>query len=296
MKTRYYNYLFMSLILLPAISKSQDQFNAIAVSDSIMVIDGSASITNGFFSGIARSTDHGNSWSYGIGGAYATKLLLDGSNVYACLTYGLYVSSDEGITWKSIGFDGWQVSDVLPDGATIFAVAGGYVFRSTDRGKDWDTLLTSAGSRGFYCVMQRAGIIYAGQTMLDNDGVFRSTDGGTTWSPFCLSKTIVNELCSSGNNILAGSTAPYGGILMSTDNGANWKEVLSYNQTIMVTGFEKTAHGIYASSRNGVFQSTDNGASWVPSGLAGIVVHGLSSNSTDIFADCRRWYLSLFVG
>lgn len=237
-------------------AKSQNQYNAVSVIDSVVIFDGSVATSDWSFGGIARSTDYGKSWS-GIGSipaSFVYKLQRSGADVYACMSGGLYESTDAGATWQLIGFEGYEVRDVKTYGDTILAVANGTLFRSTDRGANWETLLPWDSSRNFHCILQQAGIIYAGQSLYNAGGIFRSTDGGKSWNQFCLSDVVVNELCVAGNNLLAGSVAPEDGILMSTDNGANWNEVLSYSQTYMVTGFEKTSGAVYASSRNGVFR------------------------------------------
>jgi len=60
------------------------------------------------------------------------------------------------------------------------------------------------------------------------EGVFLSTDNGTSWTAAGLSNAIVSALAIWGTNIFAGTIytgVSNGGIFLSTDNGTSWTAV-----------------------------------------------------------------------
>ncbi len=61
--------------------------------------------------------------------------------------------------------------------------------------------------------------IFAGA---DGDGVFRSTNNGTTWTLVStgITNTRIFALATSGTNLYAGTFG--GGVFLSTNNGTNW--------------------------------------------------------------------------
>ncbi len=134
------------------------------------------------------------------------------------------------------------------------------------------------------------------------DGIFRSTDDGVTWSPFGagMVNATVNCMAISGPDIFAGID---GGLAISTDSGATWSgmgtgggpgpvESLAATDSMVVAGFivgisvltrhsdgswsavyknlayvlslEIVGNKIYAGTlSNGILMSDDSGATWV---------------------------------
>jgi hypothetical protein len=100
-----------------------------------------------------------------------------------------------------------------------------------------------------------------------------------------LTNTLVSTLGISGSNIFAGT---YGGVFLSTDNGASWT---SANSGIpggaSVNAFAFSGSNIFAGTgSNGVFLSTDNGSSWtaVNTGLTNTSFRALAVSGDNIFA------------
>ena len=96
--------------------------------------------------------------------------------------------------------------------------------------------------------------------------IYRSTDGGITWSDKGISwpesgdaeAENINSFCSTGGNIFAGTLH---GVFRSTDHGATWKA----NNTGLppVVGHLATLGGdLFAATSEGIFSSSNNGASW----------------------------------
>ncbi len=122
---------------------------------------------------------------------------------------GIYKSTDGGKTWRHLGLrDGQQIPAILVDPRDpnrVFVAVLGHpygpnaergVFRSTDGGETWQKVLYKdentgaidlafdpANPRIIYAVLwaARQGPWENGEWSGPNSGLFKSTDGGTTW-------------------------------------------------------------------------------------------------------------------
>jgi photosystem II stability/assembly factor-like uncharacterized protein len=174
---------------------------------------------------------------------------------------GVYKSTDAGKTWQKIGLDDTRhIGRVLVDPKNpdiVFVAALGHafgpneergVFRSTDGGKTWQKVLykddkTGAidlafdptNSRIVYASLWQ---VYRNEFMMSSggpgSGLYKSTDGGTTW------KQIQGEGFPEGplgrigiapsadpNRIYALVEAKKGGLYRSDDGGGHWRLVNS---------------------------------------------------------------------
>ena len=190
---------------------------------------------------------------------------------------------------------------------------GWWLLKSKDGGVSWNSV-------GNFPVNVRAGVwalaidpansatLYAGlddtpvYSELNNTskpgmgGVFKSTDGGTTWNRIGLSGSAVKLLVIDPDrpSVLYGVTennygVPRGfkGVFKSTDSGANWSAINDGLASLLESGSSMTAlvldpadsNILYAGTAGGgVFKSTDGGASWIPlnDGLMNLDVRSLA--------------------
>ncbi len=95
-------------------------------------------------------------------------------------------------------------------------------------------------------------------------GVFKSTDGGTSWSPTGLTNAIVSALAinpQSPSTIYVGTDS--GGVFKTMDGGANWSPSLISIPASTLVIDPLTPDTLYAGDYGGdVYKSTDGGASW----------------------------------
>jgi photosystem II stability/assembly factor-like uncharacterized protein len=184
---------------------------------------------------------------------------------------GLYKSTDGGNTWEHLGLrDGQQIGSIIVDPRDperIFVAVLGHpyganaergVFRSTDGGKSFEKVLykdenTGAialafdpkNARTIYGVLwaARQGPWENGSWQGPGSGLFKSTDGGTTWRQLTkglptfeqgLGRIGIAVAPSDPRRLYANVDAPQlGGVYRSDDAGETWQRV---NDEVRVWG------------------------------------------------------------
>jgi photosystem II stability/assembly factor-like uncharacterized protein len=291
---------------------------------------------------IFESTNGGLSWSASTFGQTVTAasaivaLAVDPQNsgtVYAAtMSDGVFKTMDGGTNWRAAnsgltatGVDALAIHPQNP--GTIYA-AGYGVYRSTDTGATWRVGVWA--QPGWVTTLaidpQNPSTVYAG-TLGDTDfgsaGVFKSTDGGTSW------RRLISSTDTDSVNILAvdpqdpstvyagtglrdgwGPFGVLGGVLRSTDGGTSWSVVTSglpsagvsvnaliidpRNTRTVYAGTGGTAIGyVDQAYPDGIFKSVDGGESWsaASSGLPGDYISSLvmdPQNSETIYAGTGR--------
>ena len=243
--------------------------------------------------GVFKSNDGGASWgasSQGLSNLSVTSLAIDPSNsitLYAG-TYGfgggVFKSTDAGNTWNPVAAivtsAGGIVTSVyalsIDPGSPRTLYAASYVglFKSIDGGKSWNQ--TNAGlptpayapvalvidPRSSNTIYIAFSDVYSGPV-----GIFKSVNGGASWSPF-------NDGLAGGvetlaldahnpNTIYAGTDGS--GIFKSENGATRWSAVNSGVRDIHVTSVAVdpgNAGILYSGTDHGVFKSSNGGASW----------------------------------
>ncbi len=136
----------------------------------------------------------------------------------------LILSKDGGKSWINIGFKHSYVSAVTYDrNDNLIIAADSSIYRTTDYGITWETVLQSDHHIDFHCFyVSQNNIIYAGT---HKDKIFKSSDGGTTWTKLEQGFTTeTNISCigspDMGNRIICGSYNE--GYFISNDEGLSW--------------------------------------------------------------------------
>jgi photosystem II stability/assembly factor-like uncharacterized protein len=208
------------------------------------------------------------------------------------------------------------------DSETLYAAAG-EVYKTIDGGKSWNVANLGLPSRSCCTIAlavdpQRPGTVYAatgpvyaatGQ-ILSSRGVFKTTDGGASWSqvsanlngttnnPFDSSRPFVETLLvdpQTSSTLYAGTRAS--GIWKSTDAGVSWAAANSgmpNGSRILGLALDpQSPSTMYAVlSSRGVFKSTDGGTTWLgaSSGLT-----GSDFDNRDNYCSCGSTNLGLGV-
>jgi hypothetical protein len=147
------------------------------------------------------------------------------------------------------------------------SVAGG-VRKSTDAGQTWQNVASAYNGRTIEEAFD--GNLYASIWFYpQNEGLYRSTDGGNTWNGPIYSAGSNNNIFSisvkegSPNySIFAGTR---NGVMRSTDSGASFQSAnTGIPANSWVRDLEIDSSGIIAAATtNGLFTSTNNGDLWV---------------------------------
>lgn len=171
---------------------------------------------------------------------------------------GIYKSNDAGATWTHLGLrDGQQIPAIAvdpKDPQRLFVAVLGHpygpnnergIYRSTDGGASFQRVLYHDDNTGAYDVKIDASnpqIVYAtlwaarqapweigGSFEIGGSGIFKSTDGGTTWAPLMngipprIGRASLSIAPSQPSTIYAIVDAPSGcGVYRSDDAGAHF--------------------------------------------------------------------------
>ncbi len=155
------------------------------------------------------------------------------------------------------GITGWQQTSG-PDGGSVrnLAVSGNAVLATTDQGF-----------------------------------IFRSTDGGVSWTEVLNTGLfeIILELTTTGTRVYALTTTR---IYSSNDNGVTWSSTAATFPSGLVTALAANGNNVFiglvteALATRGVYRSTDSGASWAISntGISDSLITALAVSGTNLIA------------
>ena len=277
--------------------------------NTIYALTGAVGGARGYRStGVIKSTDQGNSWyPTGLtfpenGNARGFKLLVNPNNenmVWAATSNGLFRTNNGGASWALVTFNNegsatqnnlnTTTYDIVyrPGSTTVLYASGNNrFFVSTDGGLTFTrrtnataTLIDTGSHRVQIGVTpannQVVYLLYGNLNNNDFEALFRSTDGGTSFS---LRATTPNLLGSqswrniaitidptNANNLYVGGLD----VFKSTNGGTNWTQISDWsttdiNQYCHADIFELycTNSFVFAATDGGVFRLSRNNDQW----------------------------------
>ena len=245
------------------------------------------------------SKDSGASWtsvnttSLGLTNNPIQKIAVVGERIFLATRQDVFVSSDNGVSWKYL-LQYQNILSFVVNGADVYGVGSDYnggsgdgyhVWVSIDSGKSWVLSINGLNSQQNAWATSLAvngTNVYLGTSY---DGIYRSTDKGTTWVRTYLSYTDVEALAMIGNDLYAGTR--YRGVIISKDSAASWKERNNGLTLSNIRSMTKMGGALFAGTDGGIgiYRSTNKGIDWVGvnNGLNDWQNLSLASNGTDLY-------------
>ncbi|MBK7257234.1 MAG: hypothetical protein IPI01_05405 [Ignavibacteriae bacterium] len=238
--------------------------------------------------GVLRSKDDGATWRVTTGSDVTEVLRLsvdrrDARRIAAATAYGPILSVDGGDRWQFIdqGLPTRFTGDIIIDrsqGALLVATEKG-IFKRAATGTRWRPTTMTKDTRTIVQHSTEPRIFYAGT---EEDGVWRSDDGGQTWKAHNVGlahKTVYALATAPGVSGAVYAATFGGGVYRSDDGGKSWHQK-SKGLTILdchaVQVLPSSPTTVLAGTLNGgLFISTDAGETWVFNGQADAQVWGL---------------------
>jgi len=274
--------------------QSDSHFRDVAISPGFI---SDKTVFLAMFEGLKVSQSKGESWretnvltvkvnrGIGVSAGFAS----DGTIFVGTLGGGVLKSQTGGETWEVLGrgltytyINPVGISPSYPVDRTIFAGTAAGLFKSTTAGDNW-ALLQMDPNRALYARELAISPDYGQDHVLfasaeASDGVFRSNDGGVTWtsSNIGLPPTNVIRSIEVSPTLTADQTVYVGlreaGVFKSVDGGGTWTparsgiESLSVEDLAISPAFRTDRTLFAATAEDGIFKSTDGGASWTSVG------------------------------
>ncbi len=219
---------------------------------------------------------------------------------------GLNESSLKGLAWRSVGpaLMAGRIADIAVNPADrsqwYVGVGSGGVWKTHNRGTTWEPVFDAEGSYSIGCisidpndpltVWVGTGENVGGRHVGYGDGVYRSQDGGKTWTNMGLKdsqhigKIVIDPRDSNVVYVAAQgplwSAGGERGLYKTSDGGKNWKLILSAGEytganevhldprnpdvvyAVLHQRFRNVAALMNGGPESGIHKSTDGGETW----------------------------------
>ena len=221
---------------------------------------------------------------------------------------GVWKSTDGGINWTLLtasfpNMTGWSITIDPVNTDTLYAcdVYSRYgILKSTDGGSSWIQIVNGLSSQydrmvsGIALKNSDTLFISTGEGASTNpprpgNGVFRSDNGGNSWSPAGLQDTTVLSIGSNVFGTIFAGTESYG-LKFSNDNGSTWSTHPQINSTTRVYEVELQDSVVAVASTAGIYLSTNWGINFTNTGLTNNFNFDVSIQ--DIYPTIELWSTS----
>ena len=254
-------------------------------------------------SGVYRSSDNGVTWIPCNGemtSTFTNCFAVSGNRIYAgsATGQGVSISTDNGTTWNAVNnglpnFYSYALTGVIKELAAsnnnVFAIInGGFVVRylSTDNGSSCTDANTGAIS-GISAIAVIGDTFFVGSS----NGVYKSTNKGSTWITAGLTDSVITSFVVNGANLFASTNSA---VFLSTNSGDIWRPASSGLPDSGIVQLSASDNFLMAKVENkGFFLSTNSGANWTALGGTGLPSDYESPNAfTPVEANLYYGYLN----
>jgi photosystem II stability/assembly factor-like uncharacterized protein len=228
--------------------------------------------------GLYVSDDFGETWTRGgldqpVLAVLPSRYSAADPTVFAGTASGLLKSGDGGRSFKPTALTGVSIHRIEWPGPALVVATGAGVVVSADSaasvlppGTGLPEGPISALALSAYFIVDP--VMFAA---VGSEGVFRSSDGGKTWSPSGLQERTVSDLVWFGPLLYAVTDQ---GLHRSTDAGRRWErfgEGLAQTRPsrLLFPLAPDSGSEVFLATDRGVYQSSDGGTYWRLSGLEG---------------------------
>ncbi len=174
-------------------------------------------------------------------------------------SYGIFRSTDEGVTWSPANQNlPPSVGNLVSDGTHVFLGSEYQIYMWSDDSMSW------VARTPFGLSIDVAPIgAYKNNLYGCADGVYRSRDTGLTWTQIdtgLTDNTNVTSFAVVDSFIFIVTLS--GESFRSSDNGDHWTELDTGNTGFQVFSFVTMGKDLFAGCYQGMLYSTDYGATW----------------------------------
>ncbi|MFH0866484.1 MAG: T9SS type A sorting domain-containing protein [Bacteroidota bacterium] len=289
--------------------------NGVSSADDIMGmgVNGTSIYASTLTGNLYKTTDYTNWNSVSLGTFTATRFeafYSTGSEFYVGTwgtgstekSYGVFKTTDDGVTWIHIGITDYPVSVLEVSGNNIlggtYDVSGNSFrtsfYKTTEADSSWSFNIGGFNGMNVTALKANGAVMY----LFDDEGpgnslVYRSTNNGNNWTSTGFN-VLYNNFVSfviAGSLIYAGDNSVYyssSHIFVSADNGQTW--------TVINNGLPSSVHYVYSLVLKGtyLFAGTDDGVyknivgqnNWtaVSSGLTNMYIKSLCVSGINLYA------------
>ena len=223
---------------------------------------------------IYRSGDTGANWAFGhTVPEYCLPSFAPGATsgtaLASCGTH-LFHTADSGLTWQELSNPFTEPTRLTPGaGGTLLAYGQTTIFKSSNGGSSWQKTgnpLPCAAMNALRADPARANAFVAGAGALGSagltcGGVYRSADGGSTWTATNLSGVYVTDIAINTldpTRVYAsagylGGLFPEGGAWASTNGGSTWTDTSLPTSSAVRLALSTSGKLLYAATSIGVY-------------------------------------------